>query len=56
MNEWQIGGGRVILIGDVHGCYRELMSLLELVEFKEDRDRVCLLGVFGNSYLISFHS
>lgn len=35
---------RVIVIGDVHGCYDELMSLLESVNYHEGLDRVIIAG------------
>jgi len=35
--------GRTIVVGDIHGCYDELMDLLEKAEFGED-DRVVAVG------------
>lgn len=35
---------RTIIIGDIHGCYRELTELLEKVEFKKETDRLISLG------------
>jgi diadenosine tetraphosphatase ApaH/serine/threonine PP2A family protein phosphatase len=35
--------GRVIVIGDIHGCFDELTDLLNLVELKKD-DRVVAVG------------
>lgn len=35
---------RSIVVGDIHGCLRELDSLLEKVEFKAGRDRLILCG------------
>ncbi len=32
------------LIGDVHGCYDELIALLEQVEFNPDTDTLWLTG------------
>ena len=34
---------QTIVIGDIHGCYDELVALLELVQFKND-DRVVAVG------------
>src|ERR1044072_1805545 len=35
--------GRTIVVGDIHGCYDELMALLEKAELEED-DRVVAVG------------
>lgn len=35
--------GRLIAIGDIHGCYREFEDLLDKLDLKKD-DRVILLG------------
>jgi serine/threonine protein phosphatase 1 len=35
--------GRTIVVGDIHGCYDELMTLLEKAEFS-DEDRVVAVG------------
>jgi hypothetical protein len=35
--------GRTIVVGDIHGCYDELMALLETAEFN-DEDRVVAVG------------
>lgn len=34
---------RTIVVGDIHGCYSELMTLLELIQLKSD-DRVIAVG------------
>ena len=34
---------QTIVIGDIHGCYDELVALLELVQLKSD-DRVVAVG------------
>ena len=39
--------GRLIAIGDIHGCYREFEDLLEKLEL-EKHDRVILLGDLVN--------
>ena len=36
-------GGRTIVVGDIHGCYDELMALLEKAKFSES-DRVVSVG------------
>src|SRR5215472_5244349 len=36
--------GRTVIVGDVHGCRRELEDLLEKVEFDSDRDRLVFVG------------
>src|SRR5690606_35296703 len=36
--------GRSIIIGDVHGCYDELLLLLEKVDFNEEKDRLIFVG------------
>ncbi len=35
---------RTIIIGDIHGCYRELTKLLEKVKFDKERDQLISLG------------
>lgn len=35
---------RTIIIGDIHGCYRELTKLLEKVAFDKEADRLIALG------------
>eukprot|EP01084_Bolivina_argentea_P149247 260738_1 len=35
---------RVIIIGDVHGCYDELMSLLKDIQYNEISDRLYFVG------------
>lgn len=37
-------GPRTIIIGDVHGCYRELASLLREVEVDPFNDRIIFIG------------
>jgi predicted phosphodiesterase len=39
-----LGDGRVIIIGDVHGCMDELTDLLEEVGYTEENDTVILVG------------
>jgi diadenosine tetraphosphatase ApaH/serine/threonine PP2A family protein phosphatase len=35
---------RTILIGDIHGCFDELMALLKKINFNKEQDRLILLG------------
>lgn len=35
---------RTIVIGDIHGCYQELLKLLEKVKFNKNEDRLISLG------------
>ena len=37
---------RTILIGDIHGCYDEFMSLLKKIEYDKSNDRLIILGDF----------
>ena len=36
---------KTIIIGDIHGCCQELLSLLAKVQFDKDQDRLVSLGV-----------
>jgi serine/threonine protein phosphatase 1 len=36
-------GARTIVVGDIHGCYDELMALMEKVDL-QDNDRVVSVG------------
>ncbi|HYV10241.1 MAG TPA: metallophosphoesterase, partial [Pyrinomonadaceae bacterium] len=36
-------GSRTIVVGDIHGCYDELMALIDEVELQDD-DRVIAVG------------
>jgi len=35
---------RTIIIGDIHGCYKEFMALLKQVRYQSRKDRLILLG------------
>ena len=35
---------RTIIVGDIHGCYKEFITLLKKVNYKKKRDRLILLG------------
>ncbi|KAI9795853.1 MAG: hypothetical protein M1833_006802 [Piccolia ochrophora] len=37
-------GKRLIVVGDVHGCKKELTAILEKVAFKKERDHLILAG------------
>ena len=39
-----MGEGRVIVIGDVHGCARELADLLDKLDVRPSRDEVVFVG------------
>ena len=43
-----MNSGRTILIGDVHGCVRELKKLLEKTEADPRRDRIIFIGDLVN--------
>lgn len=38
------GGKRLVIVGDVHGCKKELEKLLEKVNFREGKDHLVLTG------------
>src|SRR5260370_28266468 len=42
-NDVSTFGGRTIVVGDIHGCYDELMDLLALAQF-DHGDRVVAVG------------
>ena len=35
---------RTIIVGDVHGCYTELVKLIEQVDYRPKRDRLIFIG------------
>lgn len=35
---------RTIIIGDIHGCYDEFISLLKKIQYKKKKDKLILLG------------
>lgn len=39
---------RTIVVGDIHGCYREFQELLELVKYKVSSDNLILVGDLVN--------
>jgi len=45
---------RTLIVGDVHGCFDELMELLEKVRFNRDEDRLILVGDLINKGPKSF--
>ena len=42
--------GRLIAVGDIHGCHKEFEDLLEKLDLKKD-DRLILLGDLVNRRL-----
>eukprot|EP01127_Copromyxa_protea_P021553 TRINITY_DN7449_c0_g1_i1.p1 TRINITY_DN7449_c0_g1~~TRINITY_DN7449_c0_g1_i1.p1 ORF type:complete len:252 (+),score=49.91 TRINITY_DN7449_c0_g1_i1:56-811(+) len=41
-------GGRVIIVGDVHGCLDELQELLKECNFQKEKDKVIVVGDLVN--------
>ena len=48
MTSQQLPPGRVIIVGDVHGCCRELLMLLEKCQFQQSTDALILVGDLVN--------
>ena len=44
LQEAALGPGRLIIIGDVHGCVKELRELLDEADYVEGEDTVVLVG------------
>lgn len=44
----QLPPGRLIIVGDIHGCYSELLALLEACSYKPGCDALFLLGDLVN--------
>jgi hypothetical protein len=40
----KLGAGRLIIVGDVHGCLTELRELLAKIDYREGNDTVVLVG------------
>ncbi|KAI5362201.1 Putative calcineurin-like phosphoesterase domain, ApaH type, metallo-dependent phosphatase [Septoria linicola] len=38
------GSRRLVFVGDIHGCKKELLKLLDKVDFNEDTDHLVLVG------------
>ena len=41
---WSGNDGRVLIIGSVHGCFKELQQLVKSSSYREDRDTFIFLG------------
>lgn len=44
----ELGPGRVVLVGDVHGCYEELQQLLQQVQLRHGYDNLMFVGDLVN--------
>lgn len=44
----QLPPGRLIVVGDIHGCYQELLALLEACGYQPGADALFLLGDLVN--------
>lgn len=44
----QLPPGRLIVVGDVHGCYQELLALLDACSYQPGSDSLFLLGDLVN--------
>lgn len=44
----EIGDKRYVIVGDIHGCFKELMGLLQSVEFVYGRDVLISVGDIGD--------
>ena len=42
--EDQLGTGRILIIGDIHGCRDEFLELLDKADFQQGRDTLILAG------------
>lgn len=40
--------GRIIVVGDVHGCYDEFCALLEACDYNPDKDNLIMAGDLVN--------
>jgi hypothetical protein len=50
------GERRLMVVGDVHGCKKELEKLLKKVEFKEGKDHLILTGDIINKGALTLQS
>lgn len=48
VQQQQLGPGRLLLVGDVHGCLDELQQLLQEVDFKRGSDNLVFVGDLVN--------
>jgi hypothetical protein len=48
VKQQQLGPGRLLVVGDVHGCFDELQQLLQTVDYKPDSDNLVFVGDLVN--------
>jgi predicted phosphodiesterase len=48
VEQQQLGPGRLLVVGDVHGCFDELQQLLLKVDYKQGRDNLVFVGDLVN--------
>lgn len=48
ISQQQLGPGRLVMVGDVHGCLTELFELLDTVGFRYGFDNLLLTGDLCN--------
>lgn len=48
IQQHELGPGRLVVVGDVHGCLVELFQLLDAVKFDYAKDNLILVGDMCN--------
>jgi Icc-related predicted phosphoesterase len=48
VKQQQLGPGRLLVVGDVHGCLDELQQLLQTVDYKQGSDNLVFVGDLVN--------
>jgi hypothetical protein len=48
VKQQQLGSGRLLVVGDVHGCFDELQQLLQTVDYKQGSDNLVFVGDLVN--------
>ena len=48
IKQHELGPGRLVVVGDVHGCLVELFQLLDAVKFDYAKDNLILVGDMCN--------